>query len=106
MQRTRILMQKKQKPDEPSITSVEVDLFGGLFDFYTKTVKLLRAANLDDDKLDVAANRVHQLFSEIEAEIEQRNASLNMPVMSARLAAAHEDVKQLVEKLAASSNVE
>jgi hypothetical protein len=96
-------MQEKQKPDEPSITSIEGDLFGVLIDFYKKTVKLLRTANLDDHKLAVASNRIHQLLEEIKAEIEQENASLNL---SAKLAAAQEDVKRLVEKLAASSDTE
>ena len=46
----------------PSIHSVEGNLFGALLAFHNKIMALLREANLDDDKLDIAAERIGVLI--------------------------------------------
>ena len=57
--RKTIMDDQSNKPsDTPSLHSLEGGLFGALFGFHQKVMALLRAANLDDDKLDIAAERM------------------------------------------------
>ena len=56
--RTTIKDEQANKPPSPSLDSIEGKLFGTLFGFHKKMMAMLRAANLDDDKLDIAAERI------------------------------------------------
>ena len=43
---------------KPTLVSVEADLFGTLLAFHKKTMTLLRALSLDDEKINVVADRI------------------------------------------------
>jgi len=92
--------QASKPPDSPSLGSIEGGLFGGLFGFHKKTMAMLRAANLDDDKLDIAAERISLLMGKANEEIE-RTHDLNI---QPRLDAMYEEVKRLVDELSQSPN--
>ena len=52
----------REGADEPSIASVEGDLFRAVFDFYQKAITLLRQSSLDEEKLKVAGEAISQVF--------------------------------------------
>jgi hypothetical protein len=60
--------QTRTPPDTP-IHSLEGGLFGTIFGFHQKVMGLLRAANLPDDKLGVASERVGQGFGRWDGEV-------------------------------------
>jgi hypothetical protein len=99
--RTKIKDEQASKPpDSPSLGSIEGGLFGGLFGFHKKTMAMLRAANLDDDKLDIAAERISLLMDKATDEI-GRTGDLDI---QGRLESMYEEVKGLVDELSSSSN--
>ena len=53
--------QTSTPPDTP-IHALEGNLFGTIFGFHQKVMALLRAANLPDDKLGVASERISHLL--------------------------------------------
>jgi len=71
------------------------NLFGELFEFYKKTMILLRGLSLPDEKLNVVVNRIKSLLNTATVELKQAQ-QLNM---TERLAMAYEEVKRLVEQL-------
>ena len=87
--------QTSNPPDTPSLDSIEGGLFGALFGFHKKVMALLREANLDDDKLDIAAERIHLLMDRATEEI-KRTSDLNI---QPRLDSMYEEVQWLVEEL-------
>jgi hypothetical protein len=46
-------------PDTPDLHSLEGGLFGTLFGVHKKVMALLRAANLDDEKVRIAGEECH-----------------------------------------------
>jgi hypothetical protein len=98
--RTTIMDDRADKPPEtPRLDSLEGGLFGAVFGFHKKVMALLRAANLDDEKLDVAADRVKQLMSEVTDEIKRTG---NFDIQD-RLESAYEEIERLVAELSHSS---
>ena len=88
--------EQTDKPqDSPDLTSLEGDLFGALFRFHEKTMALLRQSSLDNDKLDLVADRIQQLLDDATAEMKRRK-DMNLV---GRLESAYEEVKRLVEEL-------
>jgi hypothetical protein len=49
--------------------SAEGNLFGAIFEFHNKVMALLRAARLDDEKLDIAAERIKSLMAKVTEDI-------------------------------------
>jgi hypothetical protein len=84
---------KANKPSD--LHSVEGDLFGAVFGFHRRVVALLRAANLDDDKLNIAAERIESLMTEAKEHIEA-TGDLNI---QPRLDSMYEEVKRLMDEL-------
>jgi len=98
--RTTVTDDKTNKPpDPPSLPSVEGNLFGALFGFYQKAMALLREADLDDEKLDVAAERIGQVLEEVTANV-TRTKDFNS---KGPLESAYEEMKQLLDELSKSS---
>lgn len=85
-------------PDTPSLHSIDGDLFGALLGFHKKVIALLQAANLDDDKLDIAAERLKLLMAKSSDEI-KRTHDLNV---QRRMDSMYEEVKRLMDELSQS----
>ena len=83
--------------NQPSLASIETDLFGALFAFHKKTMTLVRESSLDDEKLKVVADRLHTLLDDAIAEVKQTQ-QLNL---TERLDAVYDEVKRLVDELSA-----
>ena len=91
---------KTNKPPEtPRLDSIEGGLFGAVFGFHKKVMTLLRAANLGDEELDIAADRVRLLLAEVTDEIRRTG---NFDIQD-RLESAYEEVERLVAELSQSS---
>ena len=91
--------QSSKPPDTPSLDSIEGGLFGALFGFHQKAMALLREADLDDDKLDLVADRIKLLLEELTARMKHTNDfDLQGPLES-----AYEEVERLVDELSKSS---
>lgn len=86
-----------EQPKNPPLASIEADLFGLLFEFHQKTMTLLKESSLDNEKLNVVANRIKSLLDTATVELRQAQ-QLNM---TERLEMAYEEVKRLVEQLSA-----
>lgn len=93
--------QTDKPPDKPNFPSFEADLFGALFGFHKKTMTLLRQASLDDDNLDLVADRISQLLREATAEVE-RTKNLDM---TGTLESVYEEVKRMVEELSEQDTI-
>ena len=93
-------MDDQSKEPSPSLDSIEGGLFGALIGFHQKVMALLRGANLDDNDLDTAAERIHLLLGKANDEIE-RTQDLNI---QPRLDAIYEEVRRLVEELSELPN--
>ena len=87
--------QSKKQPTEPNLSSIEADLFGALFNFHKKSMDLLRQSSLDDEKLNLVADRIKTLLADTTAEVE-RTKDLNV---AGRLEAAYDEVERLVDEL-------
>lgn len=87
--------QNKEPPAQPNLASIEGDLFGALFGFHKKAMEPLRTSGLDDDKLNLVADRIKTLLANITAELE-RTKDLNV---ASRLEAAYDEVQRLVDEL-------
>lgn len=85
-------------PDPPSLDSIEGGLFGALFEFHRKVMALLRAANLDDDKLGIAAERIKLLMAKVTEDIKVTH-DLNI---QPRLDSMYEEVRRLVDEFSSS----
>ena len=81
---------------QPTLASVETDLFGALFAFHKKTMTLVRESSLDDEKLKVVADRLHTLLDDAIAEVKQ-SQQLNL---TERLDAVYSASRALRIKLA------
>jgi hypothetical protein len=63
---------KTNKPSgTPPIQWLDGDLFDALVGFHKKVIALLQAANLEDDKLDIAAERLKLLMAKSSDEIKR-----------------------------------
>lgn len=83
------------RPADTPIHALEGDLFGALFGFHQKTMTMLRAANLPDDKLGVVSERINHLLNTTTQEI-KRTQGLNI---QPRMDAMYEEVQRLVDEL-------
>jgi len=83
---------------QPTLVSVEANLFGLLFAFHKKTMTLLRESSLDEEKQKVVADQLKILLDEATADM-KATQQMNL---AERLDAAYDEVNRLVEKLAAS----
>lgn len=87
--------QAKKQPPQPPLAAVEADLFGAILGFHKKTMTLLRQASLNDEKLNVVADRIKSLLDDATAEV-KRTQPLNL---TERLEAAYQEVRRLVNEL-------
>jgi hypothetical protein len=83
------------QPNKPTLASTEADLFGAIFGFHKKTMTLLRQSSLDDEKLNVVADRIKTLLDAVTAEVKGMQ-EINL---TERLEAAYSEVKRLVDEL-------
>jgi hypothetical protein len=91
--------QANKPPRTPRLDSIEGGLFGAVFGFHKKVMALLRAANLDDEKLGIADEQVKLLMSEVTDEI-KRTGKFDI---QDRLESAYEEIERLVAELSQSS---
>lgn len=84
-----------EQPNKPPLPSVEADLFGALTGFHKKTMTLLRQSSLDDEKLNVVAERIKTLLDNATTE-GMRTQQMNL---TEQLEATYEEVKRLVDEL-------
>jgi len=90
---------KTNKPSgAPPIQWLDGDLFDALVGFHEKVIALLGAANLDDDKLGIAAERLKLLMAKSSDEI-KRTRDLNV---QRRMDSMFEEAKRLVDELSQS----
>ena len=90
---------KTNKPSgTPPIQWLDGDLFDALVEFHKKVIALLRAANLDDDKLDIAGERLKLLMAKSSDEI-KRTPDLNV---QRRMDSMFEEAKRLLDELSQS----
>lgn len=82
-------------PDNSDLHYSEIDLFGALAGFHLKAMALLRAANLDDENVRIAGERIHFLIENASKEIE-RTRDLEI---EPRLDSMYEEVQRLVSEL-------
>jgi SAM-dependent methyltransferase len=82
-------------PGITPIRALEGNLFGALFEFHEKVMALLRAANLPDDKLGVASERISHLLRETTEEIKLTHDLNVQPHMDAMF----EEVQRFVDEL-------
>ena len=82
-----------KQPAQPSLASVEVDLFGAILEFHKKVMTLLRQSSLDESKMNVVADRIKTLLASATAET-KGTQQLNL---KERLEAAYEEVRRFVE---------
>ena len=87
--------QNKRRSADLNLSSVEGDMFGVLFSFHKETMDLLRQSSLDDEKLNLVADRISTLLAGITAEL-KRTKDLNV---AGRLEAAYDEVQRLVDEL-------
>ena len=80
---------------QPTITSVEGDLFDAIIGFHKKIMALLRDSSLDEQKLNLVASRIKILLDNTTAEM-KLTKQLNV---TERLEAAYEEAKRLVGEL-------
>ena len=85
---------------QPTLVSVEADLFGTLFAFHKRTMTLLRESSLDDEKMNIVADRIKTLLDAATAEM-KATQQVNL---TQRLDAAYDEVKRLVEELSHSND--
>ncbi len=84
--------------EPPSLDSVEGGLFDAVFEFHKKVMTLLRAANLDDDKLGIAAERIKLLMAKVTEDIKLTH-DLNI---QPRLDSMYEEVQRMVDEFSSS----
>jgi len=90
---------KTNKPSgTPPIQRLDGDLFDALVGFPRKVIDLLGAANLDDDKLDIATERLKLLMAKSSDEI-KRTPDLNV---QRRMDSMFEEAKRLLDELSQS----
>ena len=80
----------------PNLHSVEGDLFSAIFEFHNKVMALLREANLEDEKLDIATERLRILMARSTEEI-KRTHDLSV---QRRMDSMYEDVQEMLWELA------
>ena len=86
-------------PLQPSIASVEADLFVAILEFHQKVMTLLRGASLDDERLGVVADRIKALLDAASADMtEPQQANIKE-----RLETAYSEVRRLVHQLSRRS---
>jgi hypothetical protein len=90
-----IIEQPNKPPPQPTLASVEADLFGVILGFHTKTMTLLRQSSLDDEKLKVVADRIKTLLDTASAEMNETQ-QINL---TQRLQAVYNEIKLLVNEL-------
>ncbi|MEO2032770.1 MAG: hypothetical protein ABGZ35_11860 [Planctomycetaceae bacterium] len=87
--------QSDKRPAEPTLSTIEGNLFGELFGFHKKVMELLRNAKLSDDKLELVSERIEQLLGDVTAEI-NRSKTLDL---AGQLESAYEEGKSMVDEL-------
>jgi ElaB/YqjD/DUF883 family membrane-anchored ribosome-binding protein len=85
----------RDQPAEPNLSSIEGNLFGALFSFHDRILKLLRQASLEDDKLNVVTERIKRLLEDATAEMERTKDFSNL---AHRLDAAYDEIQQFVDE--------
>lgn len=88
--------QPKTSSVEPSIASLEVDLFGTLLDYYQRIVALVRQAQLDQESTAAVHECFNSLLEEIRGDL-QNKKSIDL---KARLESVYEEVKRTMDELA------
>ena len=88
----------KKRPAEPNLSSIEGNLFGALFSFHKELMDLMRQSSLDDEKLNLVADRIKTLLADTTADME-RTKDANV---ADRLEAAYDEVQRLVDELSGS----
>ena len=91
----------KDQPAESNLSSIEGNLFGALFNFNDKTMKLLRKSSLDDDQLNVVIQRIQRLLENTTAEMARTKDYSNL---AHSLDIAYAEVKRLVDEFERSSS--
>ena len=77
----------KKRPAEPNLSSIEGNLFGALFSFHKELLDLMRQSSLDDEKLNLVADRIKTSLAEITADMERTQN----PNVADRLEAAYDE---------------
>lgn len=93
------MAEQPNKPNSPpSLVPVEAGLFGALFGFHNKAVTLLRQSSLNNEKLDLVAERIKTLLDNVTPEL------MGMPQLNLmqRLEDVYEEVQRLVAELSCS----
>lgn len=85
---------------QPSLASVEADLFGAIIEFHKQTMTLLRKTSLNDEQLKVVADRIKTLLDTATTEAKR----LQQWNMTEQLGAAYSEVKRLVNELSGASD--
>ena len=88
------------EPKQPTLASVDADLFGTLFAFHKKTMTLLRQSSLDDEKMKLVGDRIKTLLDKVTAEMKQTQQF----DLTQRLEAAYDEAKRLVDELSPSND--
>lgn len=83
---------------QPSLASIESDVFGAISGFHKKIMTVLRESSLDDDKLTVVSERVKTLLGNVTAEMKQTKKLK----VAEWLEGAYSDIKRLVDDLSKS----
>ena len=91
----RLCNEQTTKPTEPSLVSVEADLFGTILGFHKKIMTLLRQSSLDDQKMKIVADRIKTLLDGATAELE----GTEWLKLTERLEAAYDETKRLLDEL-------
>jgi hypothetical protein len=96
--RTTIMDDQTSRPPDTPIHALEGDLFGTIFGFHKKVMALLRAANLDDGKVDIAFAHLTLLIAKVREDIKLTN-DLNI---QPHLDSMYDQMKRLVDELSQS----
>ena len=96
---TKTMIDDASRPqDEPTLDSVEADLFGSLFDFLQKVTALLQQSSLDEGKLKLLSKRIKLVIQNVRDDMKQTH-DWNP---AGRLESAYEEIRCFAEAL--SSN--
>ncbi len=94
-QRIRMTDPINKPPAQAPLASLEANLFGTICEFHKRTMALLRQSSLDDEQLELVADRIKTLLEDADAEI-KRTKDLNV---TGRMEAVYDEIKLLVDEL-------